>query len=113
MLNMTAIGNLTRDPEATEKGARFTLACDCGKKDMVNYVTCHVYGKSAENAMKYLAKGHKVCVVGSCTCTITETDDNVYLNITVMADCVEYLAKPKEKKEEQTGEPTTRRSYHR
>lgn len=99
MLNVNAIGNLTRDPEKTEKGARFTVACSSGK-DTVDYLTVYTYGKSAENALEYLHKGNKVAISGRMHCDIRETDDDVYLNEYVNADYVEYLYTGDRKDEE-------------
>ena len=90
MLNVFAIGNLTCDPEETETGCRFIMACNA-PNDTVDYLTVFAYGKGAEAALKYMGKGCKVAVLGRLHCDIHETDDNVYLNETVSASSVEFL----------------------
>lgn len=92
MLNVFAIGNLTRDPEKTETGCRFTMACNA-PNDTVDYLTVFVYGKMAESVLQYLDKGDKVAVTGRLHCDIHETDDNIYLNETVSASAIEFLTK--------------------
>ena len=93
MLNVFAIGNLTRDPEKTETGCRFTMACNA-PNDTVDYLTVFSYGKAAEAVLMHVTKGVKVAVTGRLHCAIHETDDNVYLNETVNASAIEFLTKP-------------------
>ena len=68
MLNMTAHGNLGRDPELKEVGssqvASFSIAARTGK-DQTTWIDCSVWGKRAETVMQYLHKGDRVTVVGS------------------------------------------------
>lgn len=68
MLNMTAHGNLGRDPELkqTDKSqvASFSIAARTGK-DQTTWIDCSVWGKRAETVMSYLHKGDRVTVVGS------------------------------------------------
>jgi len=68
MLNMTAHGNLGRDPELKEVGssqvASFSIAARTGK-DQTTWIDCSVWGKRAETVMSYLHKGDRVTVVGS------------------------------------------------
>ena len=68
MLNMTAHGNLGRDPELkqTDKSqvASFSIAARTGK-DQTTWIDCSVWGKRAETVMQYLHKGDRVTVVGS------------------------------------------------
>lgn len=92
MLNVFAIGNLTRDPEKTETGCRFVVACNA-PNDTVDYLTVFAYGKAAESVLQYLDKGDKVAVTGRLHCDIHETDDNIYLNETVSASAIEFLTK--------------------
>lgn len=90
MLNVFAIGNLTCDPEETENGCRFVIACNA-PNDTVDYLTVFAYGKGAEATLKYMGKGCKLAVTGRLHCDIRETDDNVYLNETVSASTVDFL----------------------
>ena len=68
MLNMTAHGNLGRDPELKEVGrtvvASFSLAARTGK-DETTWIDCSVWGKRTNTVMNYLHKGDRVTVVGS------------------------------------------------
>lgn len=107
MYTAIAIGNLTRDPEKTEKGARFGMAVNTNK-DVVDYVTVYVYGRQAENALEYLAKGDKVAVSGSLHCAISETDDAVYLNEYLNARDIAYLHTAGKQQEKQPEKPAKR-----
>ena len=68
MLNMTAHGNLGRDPELKEVGssqvASFSIAARTGK-DQTTWIDCSVWGKRADTVMEYLHKGDRVTVAGS------------------------------------------------
>lgn len=62
------IGRLTKDPEtrASADGktvARYTLAVD-RRGEGCDFIPCVCFGKSAEFAEKYLAKGMKIAVMG-------------------------------------------------
>ena len=111
MLNVFAIGNLTRDPEKTETGCRFVIACNA-PNDTVDYLTVFAYGKPAESVLQYLDKGDKVAVTGRLHCEIHETDDNIYLNETVSASAIEFLSK-KDRHEADTTESKPKKRYTR
>lgn len=73
MNNVTLIGRLVRDPEVrtSQSGAtvgRYTLAVDRRfKRDgepTADFISCISFGKAAEFAEKYLAKGIKIAVSG-------------------------------------------------
>lgn len=68
MLNLTAHGNLGRDPELREVGqsqvASFSIGCRTGK-DETTWVSCSVWGTRADTVMKFFKQGSKVTVVGS------------------------------------------------
>ena len=75
MNKVILMGRLTRDPEMryaqNENGtavARYTLAVDRRSKRDENqdadFIRCVVFGKGAEFAEKYLAKGIKIAVTG-------------------------------------------------
>ena len=68
MLNITAHGNLGKDPELKDLGgnqvANFSIAVRTGK-DETTWINCTVWGKRAEVVMQYLHKGDKVTVAGS------------------------------------------------
>lgn len=67
MLNITAHGNIGRDPEMKDAGSSqlcsFSLAVRTGK-DETTWINCQVWGKRAETAMQYLRKGSKITVAG-------------------------------------------------
>ena len=70
MLNITAIGNLGRDPELKSVGERkipaasFSLGVKTGK-DQTTWLNCTVFGDNkAETIMKFYKKGSKVAVSG-------------------------------------------------
>ena len=73
MNKFIGIGRLCKDVEtriaATKDGditiARYTIAIDRkGKKDETDFISCVCFGKTAEFAEKYLAKGMKVAIEG-------------------------------------------------
>ena len=111
MLNVFAIGNLTRDPEKTETGCRFVVACNA-PNDTVDYLTVFAYGKCAEATLQYMGKGCKVAVTGRLHCDIHETDDNVYLNETVSASSVEFLTS-KAKAEVESADNKPKKRFNR
>ncbi len=78
MLNLTAHGNLGKDPELKDLGgnqvANFSLAARTGK-DETTWINCAVWGKRAEAAMQYLHKGDKITVAGSGKVRSYQTKD--------------------------------------
>ena len=67
MLNITASGNLGRDPELrqteTVEIATFSIAAKTGK-DETTWINCKVFGARAATVMQFFYKGCKVCVSG-------------------------------------------------
>lgn len=74
MNKVILLGRLTRDPESrwTQKQgsqeqtcvARFTLAVDRRGRDQgADFITCIVFGKSAENAEKVFEERFENCVI--------------------------------------------------
>jgi single-strand DNA-binding protein len=67
MLNITAQGNIGRDPELKQVGAKqlasFSLAASTGK-DEITWIECAVWGIQADVAMRYLKKGGKITIAG-------------------------------------------------
>lgn len=70
------IGNLTNDPDmrtvTTQTGGEatvtaFTVAVNrhAGERKFTDFFRVSVWGKQAENAKQYLAKGRKVSIVGA------------------------------------------------
>ena len=69
MNNVILTGRLTKDPEIrySQSGtavARYTLAVDRYRDECADFITCKAFGKVAEFAEKYLAKGKKLCIAG-------------------------------------------------
>ena len=68
MLNITAHGNLGKNPELKEVNgtqvAEFSLASRTGK-DETTWINCAVWGARVDVVAKYFYKGAKVTVVGA------------------------------------------------
>lgn len=69
MLQITAVGNLGKDPELQQtktnnQFANFSIAVRTGK-DETTWINCSVWGSRADTVMKYLHKGDRVTVAGS------------------------------------------------
>ena len=102
MNKLTIIGNLVRDPElrTTSQGisvCSFTVAVNRrntreGQPD-ADFFRVTAWRQMGENCGKYLAKGRKVCVVGSVSVsTYTGNDGSTKANLEVTADDVEFLS---------------------
>ena len=68
MINMTASGNLGRDPEQREisngkKVTSFSIACRTGQ-DETTWAKCTVWGNRGDVVMQYMTKGSRVTVAG-------------------------------------------------
>ena len=108
MLNKVAlVGRLTKDPEVRYTPdnqtaiAKFTLAVDrTFKRDgqpSADFIPIIVFGKSAENAGKYIGKGRLVAVAGRIQTRSWDNQEGKRQYATeVIADEVDYLDKPKE-----------------
>lgn len=103
MNQLTIIGNLTRDPEmrSTSTGksvCSFTVAVNRRKqqngKQEADFFNVSAWNEMGENCGKYLAKGRKVCVVGSVSLKTytSQTDGKTHANIDVTAREVEFLS---------------------
>lgn len=94
------IGRLTKDPVVRDgesvKIANFSLAIDRYSKSeekQTDFPRITVFGKQAENAEKYLKKGHLVCVEASVrTGQFTNKDGEKVYTTDFIADKVEYLS---------------------
>jgi single-strand DNA-binding protein len=106
MNKLIIIGNLTRDVElrTTQSGksvANFTLAVNRrakpGEKAEADFFRVSVWDKQAETCQKYLAKGRKVCVIGSVSVsTYTANDGSTRATLEVFAQDVEFLDSAKQ-----------------
>ena len=73
MNSFTGMGRLTADPElkysrdASIAITRFTIAIDTGfgDKKRTDFIRCVAFGKTAESASEYLAKGKRVLFNGT------------------------------------------------
>lgn len=102
MNSLHIIGNLTRDPETrtTTSGSTvcsFTVAVNRRKKVSgqpdADFFRVSAWNKLGENCQKYLAKGRKVCIVGSVTAhAYTTQDGKPGASLEVMANDVEFLS---------------------
>lgn len=110
MLNVVVlIGRLTRDPEVRYTQdemaiARFSIAVDRFAKGekKADFINILVFGKSAENCEKYLAKGRKVAIEGRIqTGSYTKDDGTKVYTTDVVANRVEFIEWG-EKKEDDT-----------
>ena len=68
MLNITAHGNIGKDPELKQTNnnsqvANFSLAARTGK-DETTWINCQVWGTRADTVMQYMHKGDKITVCG-------------------------------------------------
>lgn len=106
MNKLIIIGNLTRDVElrTTQSGksvANFTLAVNRrakpGEKAEADFFRVSVWDKQVETCQKYLAKGRKVCVIGSVSVsTYNANDGSTRATLEVFAQDVEFLDSAKQ-----------------
>lgn len=61
-------GNIGKDAETREVGSdtvtKFSVACNTGKKDETQWVTCSMWGERGAKLRQYLTKGTRVAVTG-------------------------------------------------
>lgn len=116
MNHITLIGRLTKDPEIryTQSGkavATFTLAVDRRFKQdgqpSADFIPCVAWGKTAEVAGKYLAKGNRCGVEGRIQIRSYEAQDGSKRYVTeVVVSELEFLEnKKKDSEAGQFGEP--------
>ena len=100
MNTVVLIGNLTKDVEVRystgEKQmavGRFSLAINSGYGDRkrVDYINIVCFGKTAENAEKWLKKGSKCAVRGHIQTGSYEGKNGKVYTTDVIADEVEFL----------------------
>lgn len=103
MNSLTIIGNLTRDPELRSTPAgipvcTFTVAVNRRKagaeagQPEADFFRVTAWRQLGELCSKYLAKGRKVCVIGSVAVnTFAGSDGTTRASLEVNADQVEFL----------------------
>lgn len=102
------IGRLVRDPE-TRRGndsvvTRYTLAVDrFGKDKEADFISCVCFGKGAEFAEKYLAKGTKIGVRGRLRSGSYEKDGRRVYTTDVVVDEHTFCEKKGEASEKPPG----------
>lgn len=101
MNSVFLIGRLTKDPEESYTASqmavcKFTLAVDritrAGEEKKADFPRITVFGKSAENCVRFLHKGSQVAVSGRLQTGSYQNKDGVTVYTTdVVADRVEFL----------------------
>lgn len=95
MNQVILIGRLTKDPELAGQSkpyTKITLAVDrIGQDNAADFIRVTVFGKQAENAVKYLAKGRKVAIQGRIQTGSYESNGKTVYTTDVIADRVEFL----------------------
>lgn len=106
MNKLFIVGNLTGDPQTrvTQNGksvCSFTIAVNRRNRDDTDYFRISAWNDLGARCRQYLAKGRKVAVTGSVSCsTYSAQTGEVRASMNVMADEVEFLS-PKDQKPEQ------------
>ena len=98
--NVTLVGNLTRDPESRQAGestvCKFGLAVNRkGKTPETCYIDVECWGRTAEVADQYAAKGSQVGITGRLKLDQWEDKDgNKRSKLYVVADTLQLGARP-------------------
>lgn len=107
MNKLIIIGNLTASPESrlvdtangTQAVCNFNVAVNrkSGNKDITDYFRVSCWNKQAENVMKYLVKGSKVCVEGPISArAYAANDGTLKASLEISAINIEFLASPRQ-----------------
>ena len=103
MVKVILIGNLTKDPEGGETSSgipysRLSIAVnrpftDENGERQADFFNVTVWRAQAQNCLKYLCKGKKVCVVGRLqNRTYKDKDGNKRMATDIIAEEVEFLS---------------------
>ena len=104
MNSVILIGRLATDPQTnySQSGTavcKFTIAVDRQKEEKADFIRVTVFGATAENCGKYLAKGRQIGVSGKIqTSSYPDKNGKTVYTTEVVADRVEFLGN-KEKPE--------------
>lgn len=100
--NITILGRLTEDPELryTSSGTAYATATIANEqkykdKKQINYIDIVAFYGLAENLAKYCEKGRKILVQGKLEIKKNKKEDRTFTNITILAENVDFLEKPK------------------
>lgn len=114
MNKLIIIGNLTRDPDTrtVSSGATvcsFTIAVNrkvkCEGQPDADFFRISAWNKLGDVCQRYLAKGRKVCVVGSVSVSSYDGKDGVMrFSLDVMAEDVEFLSPKSDDQRSDAGE---------
>lgn len=91
------IGRLTKDPQMgqTQSGktvARFSVAVKKQGQDDADFFDATAFDKTAENVLRYLAKGRQVAVVGRVSIgSYTDRNGVTRKTFDILADQVEFI----------------------
>ena len=112
------IGNLTRDPEMRDTPAsqvvtmglasnrRFGGRDGSERQEEVLFIDVEAWGKTAEHCQAYLRKGSQVLVEGRLRMNQWEAQDGTKRSkILIVADRVQFGAKPADEQQEQAAAP--------
>lgn len=100
MNSVQLIGRLTKDPEVRYTTgqnqtavARFTVAVSdgYGENERTSFINVVVFGRSAENCERYLAKGRQVGITGRIQTGSYEKDGRTVYTTDVVAQRVEFI----------------------
>lgn len=103
MNKLMIIGNLTRDPEirVTQDGksvCNFTVAVNRRQKDeqgnnVADFFRVSAWNEKGKVCKQYLAKGKKVCVIGTVSVNVyTGNDGETRAQMEVFANDVEFIS---------------------
>lgn len=104
MINrITILGRLVNNPEMkiTSGGTEYTRAVIANEqaykdKKHTNFVEVVAWGGLAKNFANYCEKGRKVLVDGRLEIKKNKDGEKTYTNISIMAENIDFLEKPKE-----------------
>ena len=96
---LIAIGNLGKDPETFNGGSRFSVAVSDRWKDKntgeqreeTEWLNCVAFGKTGENAAKYLRKGSKVYVEGKLKTDSYEKEGQKHWSTSIIVRELQFL----------------------
>ncbi len=107
MNKVLLIGNLTADPESVNTASgtslcRFSIAVNrrnAGPQDerTADFFRITVFGKTAENCLRFLSKGRKVGISGRIEINdYTDKDGNRRQGVNIISEDVEFLSQKRD-----------------